>query len=348
MSQTKTFQWIVVGAGPAGIAAVGRLLDLNISQDEIAWIDPAFSVGDFGKKWRRVSSNTKVKLFNQFLHAVTAFEHNTRAHQYELTDLDPDSTCLLEKVFTPLQDITNVLKDKVSIYQNQVRSLSLDNRYWQCEIDGDILLGKRVILAVGAKAKTLNYDGLETIALEDALDITKLHPLVDSGDHIAVFGASHSAIMAVRNCLEQSVKQVTNFYLHPCRYAIEFDDWTMFNDTGLKGTTAAWARENIDGQGPQNLQRIYASDENIAKILPDCNKVIYAIGFAPRQITIHGFPELVCNHHSGILAPGLFGFGIAYPELHIDRVGLHEYRVGLAKFMLYLDKTLPIWDAYLA
>jgi cation diffusion facilitator CzcD-associated flavoprotein CzcO len=53
-------EWAVIGSGPAGIAAVGKLLDLGIAAQNIAWIDPAFTVGDLGKKWSKVSSNTKL------------------------------------------------------------------------------------------------------------------------------------------------------------------------------------------------------------------------------------------------------------------------------------------------
>ena len=44
--------------------------------------------------------------------------------------------------------------------------------------------------------------------------------------------------------------------------------------------------------------------------------------------------------------PGLFGFGIAFPESHTNPLGLTEHRVGLYKFMQYLDTVLPLWMRY--
>ena len=44
------YTWTVIGAGPAGIAAVGRLLDHGIAPEEIAWIEPEFTAGDIGGK----------------------------------------------------------------------------------------------------------------------------------------------------------------------------------------------------------------------------------------------------------------------------------------------------------
>ncbi len=67
------YVWTVIGAGPAGIATVGRLLDHGIEPDEIAWIDPDFTGGDFGTRWRGVSSNTRVAGFLNYLAASPAF-----------------------------------------------------------------------------------------------------------------------------------------------------------------------------------------------------------------------------------------------------------------------------------
>ena len=58
-----SYQWAVVGAGPAGIAAVGKLLDQGIEPTEILWLDLQFKVGDLGAYWQNVSSNTTVQLF---------------------------------------------------------------------------------------------------------------------------------------------------------------------------------------------------------------------------------------------------------------------------------------------
>ena len=69
------FEWTVIGAGPAGMAAVGRLIDAGVNSKRIAWIDPHFTVGDFGTKWRGVSSNTRAGLFVKFLHECKAFRY---------------------------------------------------------------------------------------------------------------------------------------------------------------------------------------------------------------------------------------------------------------------------------
>ena len=56
-------KWTIIGAGPAGILALGHLLDNNIKPEEILWLDPKFNVGDLGGKWYNVTSNTSIKTF---------------------------------------------------------------------------------------------------------------------------------------------------------------------------------------------------------------------------------------------------------------------------------------------
>jgi hypothetical protein len=55
---------------------------------------------------------------------------------------------------------------------------------------------------------------------------------------------------------------------------------------------------------------------------------------------------LAYNVFNGILAPGLFGVGIAFPQYKTDPLGFGQYRVGLAKFMEQVNESLPLWLSY--
>lgn len=344
--QDLRFAWAVVGAGPAGIAAVGKLLDLGIDPQKIAWIDPAFSVGDFGTLWREVSSNTRVALFTRFFEACSAFQY-AASPDFEIKKIDPNSTCTLSFAAEPLQWITAHLKDTVYSIQGKVQQLKLFDRHWHLTIGNSELQAKNVILATGAEPKSLSFPGVEEIKLDIALNPTKLIEVCGKQDTIAVFGASHSAILVLKTLVEKcDVKKVINFYLSPLRYAVYMDDWILFDDTGLKGTAAIWARENIDGKLPPKLERVISSEENIRVSLPLCTKAIYATGFQKRLIPVEGMHSLEYNDRSGIIAPGLFGFGVAFPEAKLDRYGTLEYRVGLWKFIEYLNHIMPVWLKY--
>jgi len=347
MNDTSIFEWAVVGAGPAGIATVGKLIDVGIDPKKIAWIDPEFKVGDFGQRWSNVSSNTKAKLFVKFLQACKAFRFDECEQSFELQTVDPEKTCFLRLMVSPLQWVTDHLIDAVYAARCKVQSLHLENRCWTLTLKQETIRAKHVVLAVGSEPKVLHMTGPKTITLQDALDTERLSSQVTADDTVAVFGSSHSAILVIKDLLDCGVKKVVNFYLDPLRYAVDLGDWILFDDTGLKGLTAVWARENIDGKWPAGLQRFISSEEHLTQHLPECNKAVYAVGFERRHLPIvTGLEPLRHNEQSGIIAPGLFGFGIAFPECKANPFGTKEHRVGLWKFMDYLNRVMPVWLKY--
>ena len=130
------------------------------------------------------------------------------------------------------------------------------------------------------------------------------------------------------------------------KYAVYLDEFILFDNTGLKGETANWARENMDGAMSDRLLRVWSNEENINDYLPQCTKSIQAIGFERRQISVEGLPVITYNDKSGVIAPGLFGCGIAFPETTVDPLANVESSVGLWKFMNYLNRVVPIWQRY--
>ena len=337
----KKFHWAVVGAGPAGIAAIGKLLDQGVKGENIAWIDPTFTVGDFGALWQRVPSNTKVELFLKFLHASEAFSYALCKEDFALNHAPRDKTCDLKLMFEPLQWVTNTLKTKVATIIGNIELVSREKDNWHLYFSDLKITAQQVILAIGAEPKSLALAKPE-IPLKDALDCERLSHHFKKNETIAVFGSSHSAILVLKNLIEQS-QQVINFYRSPLLYAVYHEDYILYDDTGLKGTTAEWAKVHLEEKLPVGLQRVYSNEENIKTFLPQCDKVIYAIGFQRRSIKIEGVDQVNETHPTGMIAPGLFGFGIAYPEAKKNLLGMLEHRVGLWKFMDYLERVLPIW-----
>ena len=349
MMNKHKFQWAVVGSGPAGIAAVGKLLDGGILPEHILWLDPHFKVGDLGLFWRNVSSNTKVKYFKDFLLAAQSFGYKDAPIDFELNHLPADETCTLSFIVDPLQWVSEHLTQKVNAVKTTIHKMFLAERVWTLCADTENFIAQNVILATGALPSSLNYPGLNVIPFDTAIDKEKLAAFVRLNETYAVFGSSHSAIIILRYLVELGVKKVINFYRSPCRYAIEMNDWILFDNTGLKGQAAKWARENIDGVLPVNLVRYNTSEPNIARFLPGCDQVIYAVGFEKRKnIVIGDYEDTHHNPHVGIIGPGLFGFGIAYPEIKSDPMGNIESQVGLSKFMDYINKVLPVWFKYSA
>lgn len=340
------YGWSVIGAGPAGIAAVGKLLDAGIPPHSIAWIDPAFTVGHLGKKWHRVQGNTKVKTFIDFLNACKAFNYD-QAPDFKINTFDPEKSCRLGHIADPLQWVTSHLKKKVQTFPEKVQALSLVDKHWRIELHDSVLISKQVIMATGCYPKSLPHP-IREIPIETALNDQLLAEEKLKNETVAVFGASHSAIVALENLLSCKTKKIINFYRHPLKYAIYLEDFTLFDNTGLKGHAADWAKEHIDGTWPNHLERVHCDSDTMHEKLEECTRAIYAIGFEQNtSITIRPYSDgLPYNDANGIIAPGLFGLGIAYPNKIIDPFGNIEHNVGLWKFMKHLTHSLPLWKRY--
>jgi cation diffusion facilitator CzcD-associated flavoprotein CzcO len=340
------YAWTVIGAGPAGIASVGRLIDHGIAPEEIAWIDPEFAAGDIGAKWHSVSSNTHLALFLDYFRGSPAFRFSD-GPTFPLLEIGLHETCKLALVAEPLRWITSHLCERVNVHRAKATALSLRNRRWLIEAGEREIASGNVILAVGAEQKRLDYPDLHEIPVDVALDPQQLARQPLDGTTVAVFGSSHSTMIALPHLLGGPVRKVLNFYRSPLRYAVDFDDWILFDDVGLKGNAAQWARQNIDGAWPDRLERCLVSDPTFAEKLAECDHVVYTVGFERRRMPeTPQWGALDYNPHNGIIAPGLFGVGVAFPEFAPDRFGYGQYRVGLKKFMDYLHAVLPLWLRY--
>ncbi len=341
------FEWAVIGAGPAGIAAIGNLLDRGITPKEILWIDPHFNVGDIGALWNSVSSNTSVELFFDYFNFCESFEFK-KAPLFEINQLKPDNTCQLKFIMDPLKWITSQLREKVYSTVGFVKQISMFENHWRLEFQkqqGEYL-AQKVILSIGAKPKSLAIENIQEIPIDIGLNKKKLRDAVKNMKRVAVFGSSHTAVILIRDLLELGL-EVDNYYQEALRYAVFFEDWVLFDDTGLKGETAQWARKNLHGSLPKGLNRYLSSPKALDSHLKNVQAALYAIGFKRRPFHIEGLPFDFCyNPHCGIIAPGIFGTGIAFPEYNIDRYGHHESRVGLWKFIEYTQRVLPLWMNY--
>ncbi|MBA4750216.1 MAG: FAD-dependent oxidoreductase [Alphaproteobacteria bacterium] len=344
-STSNPFTWAVVGAGPAGLAVVGKLLDGGADPLSILWIDPAFQVGDLGTKWRVVSGNTKVGLFIKFLYACRSFEYKTCPKSFLINHLPADGTCLLKEIADPLQWISNHLCQKVAVCQGTVRVLTRQDAGWQLTTDAGVFMAKKVILATGADPRVPEGARTPLMPLEVAMDFERLKEACSASDRIAVFGSSHSAIVALYNLAALGIETV-NVYRSPLKYASYYEDWILYDNTGLKGYSATWAKEHMEDAPLKTLMRVHQDDPACEKILSACTKYVYATGFEKRVIFETSAPlPLTYNDQTGEIAPHLYGLGIAFPEGKTDKLGNFEYSVGLWKFMAYLERILPLWFA---
>lgn len=191
---------------------------------------------------------------------------------------------------------------------------------------------------------------------------------------IAVIGASHSAILVLRNIYNLATSRNQEFQnvrikwltRHELRYAEERDGWIKRDNTGLKGEVATWAKNNLEpdtfptSKVSKYLEKVKTSpeteQEDQDKHLQGCNLVVHAIGFTKNIVPVierDGTAlDITYDHETSEFADtegkkikGLYGAGIAFPEKVVDPEGTTEYAVGLWKFMKYLKRVAPTWTA---
>ncbi|MBK2123740.1 FAD-dependent oxidoreductase [Fangia hongkongensis] len=342
----KVFHWCVIGGGPAGVTALGKLIDQGVEKEDIIWISDHFSLGDLGTKWLEVPANTSVGIFKEYLKGTRYFDYDNLPSSLEIKNAPDQSYCTLGKIAEPLSLITKALRSDVTSIEGVVEKLDEKEGKWQLsytQLDGikSSLMADKVILATGSKPVEQRLSN-SRISLQDGLSPSKLQNMKLEGKTIGVFGGSHSAILVVMNMLNQGAK-VINFYKHPLRYAHMLPQGILFDNTGLKGDVAKWSKENCHGQN-QHLERIYYQDERKDAYLDQCDYIVDAIGFKNRNLALNGVLQSHCPH-SGMLAYKVFGCGIAYPEEVTGIAGNTENNVGLKKFGVYLNRVLPIWMA---
>lgn len=232
----------------------------------------------------------------------------------------------------------------------------------------------RLVLCTGSSpiSGPLPAEHLTSIHLDTALSPTRLTQLLphDEPAHVAVIGASHSAILVLRNLYNLAASthpqlRIKWFTRHPLRYAEERDGWILRDNTGLKGEVAVWARENLEpavlaaspiARHLTKVQTTHADEsETYRRELADCTHVCQAIGYKAEPLPVLRVdgrtvtPQF--NHATGSFddketgerIPGLYGAGIAFPERVVDPEGNVEYAVGLFKFMKFLGKVVPTW-----
>ncbi|KAK4942566.1 hypothetical protein LTR10_017695 [Elasticomyces elasticus] len=371
------YKAVVVGAGPAGIAVVGNLLEQH--KAPLLWVDDDFEGGRLNKCYRQVPSNTKAKLFVAYANGVSIFRTISKTTPEpnaisQLKHLDQEKTCHIAEA----ADMCLMLSKRLA----KLDEVTAQDGRWIVRVDARdgnspshiTASAELLVLCTGSIPATqpLLTTLLQDIALDDGLNPTLLSKILSSGTHatVAVIGASHSAILVLMNLCNLASTTHPNlcikwFSRHPLRYAEERNGTIIRDNTGLKGDVATWARANLEEHKlPKSsisryLQKIRTTvggeRAEYSAHLPACTHVIQAIGFIRNPLptlTVNGATLQQLKHISatagfedenGAALSGLYGAGIAWPEKVVDLEGNVEYAVGLAKFMRYLKRVVPAW-----
>ncbi|MDR3550858.1 MAG: hypothetical protein P4L31_05550 [Candidatus Babeliales bacterium] len=331
-TQSMHASWTVVGAGPTGILAVGIILDSGIPADKIVWIDPEFKAGRMGKCYQNVPGNGKVSQYIEFLNTCNVFGQVKSEAIDRLFNLPLEQTPKLKYLVDPLCDITNFVRTKVTALEDEIVALDFHDDQWHIKTNQVSFHSDNVVLATGAHPRMANYQGVEQIPLDVALDKDTLAACIGSEDTVAVVGDGHSALLIVKYLTELSPAFIVNFYKKPIVYPVPMKRGIAWQERGLKGDLAGWAKTVLEVNPPKNLLRLESSSESMQSWLPQCTKIIYAIGFERNDLPpINGDVQVYekYDHATGVIGPRLFGVGIAFPVEQIDPLDNVEKLIGL-------------------
>lgn len=334
--------------------------------------DPVFNAGRINEKYREVPSNTKAGLFVKWATATETFSEilakaPTGNAFTKLKGLDPDQTCSLADAADVAKLLSDGLRDhpRVTSIASVVSHLSRKNDKWH--VPGGEVGADRVVLATGAHPRpnplAEDYPHVTPLDLDTALAPSVLRKAVPKGSKVGVIGSSHSAILALKNLYDLKDVQIVNFYRSPLLYAIYKEDWILYDNTGLKGTAADWAKKVLEEKkSAERLQRVNIKEDSRSekqiydKELKDCTHLLSAIGYdnneLPKIEVDGGQCEPSFNPLTGTLhasrgnqevLKGLFGAGIAFPERVTDPEGNVESAVGWMKFMKFVKRVSPQW-----
>jgi thioredoxin reductase len=367
--QIRVAEYVIIGAGPAAICAIPAILQSGIAGHAITWIDPQFSVGEFGTSLSVGSSvpgNTAVESYqkvNQEIYKIvlaSAPKHG----QFEIDSLKASDICSLSVASKPLQHISNALRQIVLSVEGKVSHIETTSTGLKVEIvlpNGTLqsVTTKRAILATGATAKTLQlpaaHNRIITIDPNIAFIQTALAAYLQNNPTmktVAVIGSSHSAALATMHLLQAGmhVKQFMNKEYKYASPAVAPNGvrYTMYDNTGLKGEVKTFTKKLMDdmklGQGEfhDKLELYVGNDRQAVQALLDkhlssCTHAVATIGYEPSNtLKVNKQPLSHYTHHNKTTeflgVKGLFGIGVAFPQEIKAISGEVESAVGVGKF----------------
>jgi pyruvate/2-oxoglutarate dehydrogenase complex dihydrolipoamide dehydrogenase (E3) component len=335
------YRWTIIGAGPAGILAIGQLLTHGVSKRKILWLDDEFFVGRLGRYYRNVPSNDYVYEWIDMLAAYPCFD----TYIEELRNYHPQTNQPLAVIVSILSRITESLKQHIKSRRCYVDELKFTRNHWSIQLKHKHrpYTSRNIILATGSHPISLNYtipitqcdpichtiqQPVNDISLDTAIDRYELARLISPHDCVAVIGSGQSAILLLMFLQELGVRQVVNLY------TISHDETLA----SLKAETLEWAQQHL-----ASVQRVYNDDRNREQWLSQCNKVIYAVGYERNSLPRIRHASVDLDNNQGILGPHLFGVGIAFPEKEQQSDGRWVRRVGMTSFTRFLCKNVPVW-----
>lgn len=327
---------LIVGSGAAGLLFLWHLQkSQQVQPNDVVIVDPHHDGGDLQRRWSTVRSNT---IWNQTL---AVFDLSGVSVPPAWKEIDPNQPAALQQSISLLRTMTRDFMSQCELVHGVVDQIEkqADGKLWSVTLtDKSNYTAPIVILAHGSEPKQLLLP-IPSIPLECALTKQRLETYVNKNSRVLLFGTSHSGTLIMRNLHELEV-HTTAFYntTKPFYFARdgEYD--------GIKQDSAEIADDIMAGKYPK-LQINHVTDTaQVIKASRKADWVIYATGFKARMnIKVN----LTYDGKTGAIteSPGLWGFGIAFPNSADDGV---NWDVSIPSFHSHIQKQMPTILKYLS
>jgi hypothetical protein len=199
---------------------------------------------------------------------------------------------------------------------------------------------QQVVLCTGADPRVLHYPKPH-IPLEMALSPSRLGTYLQGGERVVVFGTSHSGTLVLRNLRRIGCRLTAVYHGDtPFRWARNHDS------EGLKQESAVIADEIVGALWGTETPILLSTSSpvELVRAVMDADYVVYATGFVGRHPPIIGLGGSSVGSYTpttAMIAPGVWGFGIAYPGMYEKPRGGLAPDVGFMGFVLHILKCMP-------
>lgn len=342
----------VVGLGPAGCFFLACLP--SSYYERVIVFESGSIGGDLGRVWGNVVANlTKAELAKAF-HAISKWSTTP------LTVLDkynPDTCPMLSDVALQIREFMKPILKEVTLHSQHVKSVHHEATGWRIETGLASFHVCKLIVCTGGEPRMLDYPR-PSIPLEIALDQLLLARYVKPTDRVVVFGTSHSGTLIMRNLRNVGCQEIIGVHRGPIPFCwsrrhtpecpcILLGGTGCHDSEGVKQESAIVADALTRKEWPEvTLLRAESSKgSDIVRAVMTADYVVYATGFISRHPPFFGIKGdmLECRHNpkTATLAPGAWGFGLAYPALYEKPQGGQAPDIGLPGFVAHIHECLP-------
>jgi hypothetical protein len=329
-----SYKYCILGFGIAGQILLLELLQRGIPGTEICILDELFLGGALATHYGTVMSNTPwwktrkaLGEYNQWSSAEIQ-EGDCKFQSDQCTPV----AAIAAACFRTAKKALNF--SKVTVITARVLSVNLSDSEKQIQHTyGTVNCTGTLFCTQGAEEKQLDLS-LPTIPLWIALNPALLAPHVTSDDTVTVFGTAHSGTIVLKHLHDLQI-QTHAVYNTPTPFLFERDG----EYDGIKEGSAVIADTILTGAYTKLTLIPWKEPLQIYKALQKTTKVIYSVGFKPRQI--QGLNNQY-DPESGKLVhhDGIYGFGIAFPGVTIQ--GDKKYTdVSVLSFQDQIRRCLP-------